>query len=157
MNDDGQYGGAVARWIERDLGPALGWTPAGDIDAQLVHSLCGQADIAAGPARVSWEGRAYLVDLVAPEERRLIRVREKIGEHNELHIVQGAKEDSPHDINIHLAFTVPSVEEFAKHLDAMNVKYGNWNQTSKENSSWRRTGRRQQRCGGDLTHAEPTF
>ena len=38
----------------------------------------------------------------------------------------------PHDINIHLAFTVPSVEEFAKHLDAMNVKYGNWTQTSKE-------------------------
>jgi lactoylglutathione lyase len=57
---------------------------------------------------------------------------EKIGEHNELHIVQGAKEVSPHDINIHLAFTVPSVEDFAKHLDAVNVKYGNWNQTSKE-------------------------
>ena len=49
----------------------------------------------------------------------------KIGEHNQLHIVQGAKETTPHDINIHLAFTVPSVEEFAKHLDAMNVKYGN--------------------------------
>jgi lactoylglutathione lyase len=57
---------------------------------------------------------------------------EKIGEHSELHIVQGAKEVSSHDINIHLAFSVPSVEEFAKHLDAMNVKYGNWNQTSKE-------------------------
>src|SRR5689334_6701188 len=56
---------------------------------------------------------------------------EKIGDHNQLHIVQGAKEKTPHDINIHLAFTVPSVEEFAKHLDAMNVKYGNWAQTSK--------------------------
>lgn len=56
----------------------------------------------------------------------------KIGEHSQLHIVQGAKEIIPHDINIHLAFTVPSVEEFAKHLDVMNEKYGNWNQTSKQ-------------------------
>jgi lactoylglutathione lyase len=56
---------------------------------------------------------------------------EKIGEHNELHIVEGAKQDVPHDINIHLAFSVPSVEDFAKHLDEMNVKYGDWSQKSK--------------------------
>ena len=55
----------------------------------------------------------------------------KIGEHNELHVVSGAKEMVPHDINIHLAFSVPSVEDFAKHLDSMNVKYGNWAQNSK--------------------------
>lgn len=57
---------------------------------------------------------------------------EKIGEHGQLHIVQGAKEVIPHDINIHLAFTVPSVEDFAKRLESMHVKYGNWAQTSKE-------------------------
>ena len=56
----------------------------------------------------------------------------KIAEHSELHVVQVAKEVTPHDINIHLAFSVPSVEAFAKHLDSMNVKYGNWAQTSKE-------------------------
>lgn len=56
----------------------------------------------------------------------------KIGEHNQLHIVQGAAAVMPHDINIHLAFTVPSVEEFAKYLDSMNVKYGNWKQDSKQ-------------------------
>jgi lactoylglutathione lyase len=56
---------------------------------------------------------------------------EKIGEHNELHIVEGAKQVMPHDINIHLAFSVPSVEDFAKHLDEMNVKYGDWSQKSK--------------------------
>lgn len=56
---------------------------------------------------------------------------EKIGEHNELHIVEGAKQDIPHDINIHLAFSVPSVEDFAKHLDSMNIKYGDWSQKSK--------------------------
>lgn len=56
----------------------------------------------------------------------------KIGEHNQLHVVSGAKEKVPHDINIHLAFSVPSVENFAKHLDSFSIKYGNWNQTSKE-------------------------
>lgn len=55
----------------------------------------------------------------------------KIGDHNELHIVQGAKEDVPHDINIHLAFSVDSVEDFAKHLDSMHIKYGDWSQKSK--------------------------
>jgi len=56
---------------------------------------------------------------------------EKIGEHNELHIVEGAKQDIPHDINIHLAFSVSSVEDFAKHLDSMNIKYGDWSQKTK--------------------------
>ena len=55
----------------------------------------------------------------------------KIGEHNQLHIVQGAKQITSHDINIHLAFTVSSVENFAKHLDELNIKYGNWAQDSK--------------------------
>ncbi|HEX5154109.1 MAG TPA: VOC family protein [Parafilimonas sp.] len=55
----------------------------------------------------------------------------KIGEHNQLHVVSGAKSTVPHDINIHFAFTVASVEEFSKHLDAKNIKYGNWAQTSK--------------------------
>lgn len=55
----------------------------------------------------------------------------KIGEHNELHVVSGAKEMIPHDISIHMAFTVPSVEDFAKHLDAMNIKYGDWSQKNK--------------------------
>lgn len=56
----------------------------------------------------------------------------KITEHGQLHVVQGAKEVTPHDINIHLAFSVPSVEDFMKHLDSLHVKYGNWNQSSKE-------------------------
>ena len=55
-----------------------------------------------------------------------------MGEHTQLHVVSGAKEMVPHDINIHLAFTVPSVENFAKHLDSLNIKYGNWAQTSKD-------------------------
>ncbi len=56
----------------------------------------------------------------------------KIADHSELHVVSGAAQTMPHDINIHLAFSVPSVENFAKRLDSANIKYGNWAQTSKE-------------------------
>lgn len=50
----------------------------------------------------------------------------KITEHGELHVVSGAKEDIPHDINVHLAFSVPDLQDFKKHLDLMGMKYGNW-------------------------------
>jgi lactoylglutathione lyase len=50
----------------------------------------------------------------------------KMGDHSELHVVGGAKSVIAHDINIHLAFAVPSVAEFMKHLDSFKVKYGNW-------------------------------
>jgi lactoylglutathione lyase len=50
----------------------------------------------------------------------------KVGEHGQLHVVSGAKEDIPHDVNIHLAFTVASLPDFIKHLDKMSVKYGNF-------------------------------
>jgi lactoylglutathione lyase len=55
----------------------------------------------------------------------------KIGEHGQLHVVGGATAVSPHDINIHLSFRVPSLDEFTKHLDQLQVKYGNWKQDSK--------------------------
>lgn len=79
LNDDGQYAGGVARWIDRELATALAWTPGADVDALLIHSLAGQADPDAGATKVTWEGRPYRVDLVTPEQRRLTRVREKIG------------------------------------------------------------------------------
>lgn len=55
----------------------------------------------------------------------------RIGPHTQLHIVKGAKEIVKHDINIHLAFNVPVIEDFAAHLDKMNLKYGNWKGDSK--------------------------
>jgi len=54
-----------------------------------------------------------------------------LGGHGQLHVVSGAKEDVPHDINIHLAFSVPSMAAFTKHLDEANVKYGDWSQKNK--------------------------
>jgi lactoylglutathione lyase len=50
----------------------------------------------------------------------------RISEHGQLHVVAGAKAMIAHDINIHLAFSVPSLEAFMKHLDELNIKYGNW-------------------------------
>ena len=52
----------------------------------------------------------------------------KIGEHGQLHVVGGAAAISPHDINIHLSFRVASLPDFMKHLDQLQVKYGNWKQ-----------------------------
>ena len=50
----------------------------------------------------------------------------KMGEHNQLHVVGGAKEDISHDVNVHVAFTVASLPDFMKHLDQLGVKYGNF-------------------------------
>ena len=50
----------------------------------------------------------------------------KMGEHSELHVVSGAKEDIIHDVNIHLAFAVSSLPDFMKHLDKLGIKYGNF-------------------------------
>lgn len=55
----------------------------------------------------------------------------RISEHGQLHVVSGAKQDVPHDISIHLAFSVPDMTAFTRHLDAEHVKYGNWAQNSK--------------------------
>jgi lactoylglutathione lyase len=56
----------------------------------------------------------------------------KLGEHSQLHIISGAAADITHDENVHLAFSVPSLEDFIKHLRAEHVKFGNWAQTSED-------------------------
>jgi lactoylglutathione lyase len=50
----------------------------------------------------------------------------RMADHGQLHVVSGAKEMVPHDINIHLAFTVSDLQAFMKRLDGLGVKYGNW-------------------------------
>ncbi len=51
----------------------------------------------------------------------------KVGEGQALHVIKAGCPETVHDINIHLCFSVPSLDVFMKHLDALNVKYGNWN------------------------------
>src|SRR6266403_1611273 len=46
----------------------------------------------------------------------------RVSEHGQLHVVSGAKEDVAHVINIHLAFSVPSMDAFTKRLDEYQVK-----------------------------------
>jgi len=55
----------------------------------------------------------------------------KIGAHSQLHVISGAAAVAPHDINIHLSFSVASLPDFMKHLDQFSVKYGNWKGDSK--------------------------
>jgi lactoylglutathione lyase len=56
----------------------------------------------------------------------------RTGEHSQLHLIQGAAEVTQHDINSHFAYSVNNLADFTKHLDELHVKYGNWNQSSKE-------------------------
>ncbi len=55
----------------------------------------------------------------------------RTGEHSRLHIIKGAAEVYPHDINTHIAYHVKDLAAFTKHLDEMHVKYGNWKGDSK--------------------------
>jgi lactoylglutathione lyase len=55
----------------------------------------------------------------------------RTGAHSQLHVIQGAAEVIEHDINTHYAYSVPSITVFAKHLDELHVKYGNWKGDSK--------------------------
>jgi len=50
----------------------------------------------------------------------------RTGEHSQLHIIQGAAAVTDHDINSHFAYAVTNIQSFAKHLDEMKIKYGNW-------------------------------
>src|SRR5206468_3511949 len=75
VNDDGRYAGAVSRWIQQTLRPAL--PRAMDAEQAILAALAGRPDPAA-PA-VSWEGQQYRLDLAAAELRRLRRVRDKQG------------------------------------------------------------------------------
>lgn len=50
----------------------------------------------------------------------------RIGAGNALHVIQADCPVVTHDINNHLCFSVPSLEDFMKHLDKFNIKYGDW-------------------------------
>ena len=56
----------------------------------------------------------------------------KIGEHSQLHLIQGAAVITEHDKNSHVCFTVSSIDEVIKVLNKNNVWFGNWaGETSK--------------------------
>ena len=49
-----------------------------------------------------------------------------IGPNVALHVIQADCPTVAHDINNHLCFRVSSIQDFMKHLDKFNIKYGDW-------------------------------
>jgi len=47
----------------------------------------------------------------------------RIGPHDQLHVVSGATKPTENEINVHLAFRVASVSDFAARLEKAGVKY----------------------------------
>ena len=55
----------------------------------------------------------------------------RIGPHEQLHLIGSAADTAYHDIDVHLAFRVPSLSDFLIHLGLMKVKY--WSTKREEN------------------------
>ena len=51
----------------------------------------------------------------------------RAGAHSQLHIVGGATQATPHEIEVHCAFRVTSLDEFRAKLDRLGVAYRNLN------------------------------
>ena len=69
-----------------------------------------------------YESVLHLVKITEPfKDGRHIWFR--VGPHSQLHVVSGATEATPHDINVHLAFRVASFDDFVSHLDQMSIRY----------------------------------
>ena len=49
-----------------------------------------------------------------------------LGPAGQLHLIQGAKTGNTHDKNEHLCFSVASVADFVKNLEAQKVPYEDW-------------------------------
>ena len=49
-----------------------------------------------------------------------------IGPKSHLHLISGAAAATPHDKNSHTCFTVASIQDFIKTLDARHIEFENW-------------------------------
>lgn len=50
----------------------------------------------------------------------------KIGDHSQLHLIQGAQTVTDHDKNSHICFSVSSMDDFIQKLKKNNIWFGNW-------------------------------
>jgi len=76
LTDDGRYAGAVAHWLQTDLGGAI--KSAATVELAMLAAMSGPPSGEGPVARpVTWEGQPYRLDLGAAERQRLRIVREK--------------------------------------------------------------------------------
>ncbi|GGH07255.1 VOC family protein [Pedobacter zeae] len=54
-----------------------------------------------------------------------------LGPAGQLHLIQGAKGNETFDKNAHLCFSVPSVDDFIKKLNAKNISFEDWSGNEK--------------------------
>jgi len=95
ISSDSRYAGAVARWMQQTLRPAL---PAGeDFERALLAALAGARPNPDG-AVVNWEGHAYRLDIGAAEARRLGRIRQKQGGLSVDQALAGASDEALADV-----------------------------------------------------------
>jgi lactoylglutathione lyase len=87
------------------------------------HTTIYVTDLARG---ADFYSRVMMLDTIPEPFHDHRHVWFRMGEHSQLHVVSGAKEDISHDVNIHLAFSVSSLPDFMKHLDKLGIKYGNF-------------------------------
>ncbi|NIG56845.1 VOC family protein [Chitinophaga sp. Cy-1792] len=50
----------------------------------------------------------------------------KVGPHSQVHVISGAKEATFHDKNMHLCFSVASMQEFVDRLNKNHVSFEDW-------------------------------
>jgi lactoylglutathione lyase len=55
----------------------------------------------------------------------------RMGEHSQLHLIEGASAVKEHDINSHMAFSVKSLPKFIQILEKNNIKYGDFKGNAK--------------------------
>jgi hypothetical protein len=74
--EDGRYNGAIARWLQDQVGIVVG--PGADAEGAVIKALGGAASGSPEtPVHITWEGQEYRLDLGFAERRRLERVRQK--------------------------------------------------------------------------------
>ncbi len=76
LDERGRYAGALARWVEQQLSPAL--PPAADMETRIMLAMSGPRLGDRAP-RIEWEGGQYRIDLPYAEQQRLRAVRDKQG------------------------------------------------------------------------------
>lgn len=107
---------------------ATGMTATAQVAPQFSHSTIYVTDL---DKAVSFYKNVMELPVIPEPFHDGRHVWFKVGPNSQIHVVSGAKAQVTHDINIHTAFFVPSLENFTRHLDQLGVKYGNWNITAK--------------------------